>query len=86
MEGAFIDTVELAWLEVLCSLPWRVNGRVKPGGTARGGLECATDEFVPDSTSTGGSNGTADRLMIRGPAWNWASSFDPNMAVNVGIG
>jgi hypothetical protein len=86
MEGAFIVTVELAWLYVLCSLPWRVNGRVEPWGTVCGGVECTTDEFVPDSVSTGGSNGTADWLMIRGPAWNRASSSDPNMAVNVGIG
>lgn len=31
MEGAFIDTVELAWLDVLCSLTWRVNEPVEPG-------------------------------------------------------
>jgi hypothetical protein len=86
IEGAFIVTVELAWLEVLCSLPWRVNGRVEPGGTTCGGVECATDGFVPNSASTGRSNGTVEWLIIRGPARNRAPSFDPNMEVNVGIG
>jgi hypothetical protein len=92
MEGAFIVIVELAWLEVLCSLPWRVNGRVEFGGKACGGVECDTYESVTDSVSTDGSNGAADWLKVRGPVWNriWpgrgTSLFDPNETENVGIG
>lgn len=49
MEGASIVIVELelVLLEVLCSLPWRVNGRVEPGGTLCVGY--TIDEFVTDS-------------------------------------
>jgi hypothetical protein len=92
MEGAFIVIVELAWLEVLCSLPWRVNGRVESGGKVCGGIEYGKYESVTDSMSTGGSNGTADWLKVRGPVWNciWpgrgTSSFDPNVTENVGMG
>ncbi len=60
MEGAFIDTVELAWLEVLCSLTLRVNGRVEPGTAGFGGVGCSTDGLVADSMSTRRSNGIAD--------------------------
>lgn len=78
MEGASIDTAELAWLHVLCSLPWRVNEL--PGWS--------TDGFLPDSMSTGRSNGTADWLKNRGPIWpgSGALLFDPNVTENLGIG
>jgi len=83
MEGAFIVIVELAWLEVLCSLPLRANGRVETGKTVLGGVES-----VADSMSTGASNGAADWSRV---VWNrWSgrgtSSFDPNVTENVGIG
>jgi hypothetical protein len=84
MVGASMVIVELAWLEVLCSLPLRANGRVEPGRTVIGGVESAAD-----SMSIGASNGTADWLNV---VWNrvWSgrgtSSFDPNVTENVGIG
>jgi hypothetical protein len=85
MEGAFIDTVELAWLDVLRSLRLRVNGLVEPGF---GCVEWSTEEFVPDSASAGRSNGTADWLKNRGPIWTGIGTllFDPNEPENVGIG
>jgi len=82
MECAFVDTVELAWLEVLCLLKLRVNGRVEPGTTAGfGGVGCSTDKFVPDSMSTRRSDGIADWLKNCGPIWpgSWTLSFDPNV-------
>ena len=85
MEGAFIDTVELAWLDVLCLLAWPVNGLVEP---KLGCVEWSTDEIVLDSMSTGRSNGTADGLKNRGPIWPGSEIllFDPNEAENVGTG
>lgn len=82
MEGAFVDTVELAWLDVLRSLTLRANGLVEPGF---GCVEWSTDEYVPDSVSTGRSNGTADWLKNRGPIWP-GTLLDPNEPENVGIG
>jgi hypothetical protein len=83
--GAFIDTVELAWLDVLSLLAWPVNGLVERG---LGCVEWSRDEFVPDSVLTGRSNGTADWLKNRGPIWPGSGIllFDPNEAENVGTG
>jgi hypothetical protein len=74
------DTVELASLDVLLLLTWPVPGL--------GCIEWSTDGFVPDSASTGRSNGTADWLKNRGPVWpgSGTSSFDPNKTENVGTG
>jgi hypothetical protein len=79
------DVVELAWLDKLRSLSLRVNELVKPGF---GCVEWSRDEFVPNSVSTGRSNGTADWLKNRGPIWPGSGTllFDPNEAENVGIG
>jgi hypothetical protein len=85
MVGAFIDTVELAWLDVLCVLAWLVTGLVEPG---LGCVEWSRDEFAPASVSTGPSNGISDWLKNRGPIWRGSgtSLFDPNGTLNVGTG
>ena len=85
MVGAFIDTVELAWLDVLCVLAWLVNGLVEPG---LGCVEWSRDGFAPASVSTGPSNGISDWLKNRGPIWRGSgtSLFDPNGTLNVGTG
>lgn len=76
-----LGTVELAWLDVLCLLACPVE-------CGLGCVEWLTEEFVPDSKSTGRSNGTTDWLKNRGPIWpgTGTSLFDPNEEENVGIG